>query len=517
MTAVLHQPWTTPPAPAAQQRSRLLSWAQLHRQSLAIGAALLAVCGVLHGINLNGWPERVGDDEGTYAAQAWAMLTKGEIAYYTYWYDHPFGGWLQIAAIFRISDVLNWTSTAVQASRDTMLVFHLISCGLVFLIARRLNLRRPLAVLAVLIFSLSPLALQYQRMAFLDNISTMWVLAAAAFALSPRRSLTSIVGAGASLAFAFWSKETSVLLAPGIIWMAWQNRDVRNWHYLRAAGLFVFAAIVAIWPLYALIKNELLPGPNHVSLTAAVQFQLFSRPSSGSLLTPGSGTRKLVDTWLAQDPFLMWGGLAAALLALAVRRLRPVAFLFLFQVAAMCRDGYLPYAYVTAMIPFAALSIAGAANALPWAALREGARLKRRTETAAVALAALLAGALVIADWAPQWEKAVTAHEERPSYQGEQWIMANVPRSATIIVDDNVWTDLVRNGYQQAVWLYKVDLDPTVRATLADGWRSVDYVAVGALDPDTLANSPQVAEALQHSHVVADYGPFKIYRVDQSS
>ncbi len=478
---------------------------------------MLAVCAVLHGINLNGWPERVGDDEGTYAAQAWAMLTRGEITYYTYWYDHPFGGWLQIAAIFRVSDVLNWTSTAVQAARDTMLVFHVISCGLIFLIARRLGLRRPLAVLAVLIFSLSPLALQYQRMAFLDNISTMWVLAAAAFALSPRRSLTSMVGAGASLAFAFWSKETSVLLAPGIIWMAWQNRDIRNWRYLRAAGVFVFAAIVAIWPLYALIKNELFPGQGHVSLTAAVQFQLFSRASSGSLLTAGSGTRKLVDTWLAQDPFLMWGGFAAALLALAVRRLRPVAFLFLFQVAAMCRDGYLPYAYVTAMIPFAALSIAGVTNALPWGALRKSAGVKRLAGTTAAAAAAVLTCALVAAHWLPQWDKAVTAHDEQPSYQGEQWIIANVPRTATIIVDDNVWTDLVRNGYQHADWLYKVDLDPTIRATLTDGWRSVDYVAVGVLDPDTLANSPQVAAALQHSHVVADYGSFKVYRVHKSS
>lgn len=517
MTAILREPRTSRRVLPPSRRDRLASWAQLHRRSLVTGVLLLTVCGVLHAINLNGWPERVGDDEGTYAAQAWAMLSKGEIAYYTYWYDHPFGGWLQIAAIFKITDVLNWSSTAVQAARTTMLVFHVVSCGLVFLIARRLRLRRPPAVLAVLLFSLSPLALQYQRMAFLDNISTMWVLAAAAFALSPRRSLASIVGAGASLAFAFWSKETSVLLAPGVIWMAWQNRDVRNWRYLRAAGLFVFAAIVAIWPLYALIKNELLPGPNHVSLTAAVQFQLFSRPSSGSLLTPGSGTRRLVDTWLAQDPFLMWGGLAAGLLALAVRRLRPVAFLFLFQVAAMCRDGYLPYAYVTAMIPFAALSIAGVVDALPWGAVLKGSGLRRVTGTSAVAIAILLACAPVAGDWLPRWHQAVTAHEDRPSYQAEQWIMANVARTATIIVDDNVWTDLTRNGFQHAVWLYKVDLDPAVRSTLPNGWRSVDYVAVGALDSDTLANSPQVAAALQHSRVVADYGSFKVYQVDRTS
>jgi hypothetical protein len=515
MTAVLY-PSPTETAPSIPPRVRLTSWAQQHRQSLALGAALLIACGLLHAINLNGWPERVGDDEGTYAAQAWAMLSQGEITYYTYWYDHPFGGWLQIAGLFRISDVLNWTSTAVEAARDTMLAFHVVSCGLVFLIARRLGLRRPLAGLAVVLFSLSPLALQYQRMALLDNISTMWVLAAAVYALSPRRSLASVVGVGASLALAFWSKETSVLLTPGVFWMAWQNRDVRNWRYLRAAGMFVFVAIVGIWPLYALIKNELFPGAGHVSLTTAVQFQLFSRASSGSLLTAGSGTRKLVDTWLAQDPLLMWGGLAAGLLALAVRRLRPVAFLFLFQAVAMCRDGYLPYAYVTAMIPFAALSIAGVANALPWEWLRNVAGIRRLTGIGVVAVAVALTGALVVADWLPHWQTAVTAHEERPSYAGEQWIRANVPREATIVVDDNVWTDLTRSGFQHAVWLYKVDLDPAVRATLPNGWRSVDYVAVGALDSDTLANSPQVAAALQHSHVVADYGAFKVYQVDKT-
>jgi hypothetical protein len=47
-------------------------------------------------INLGGSPQRV-DDEGTYVAQAYAVSRLGDLSHYTYWYDHPPLGWIQIA------------------------------------------------------------------------------------------------------------------------------------------------------------------------------------------------------------------------------------------------------------------------------------------------------------------------------------------------------------------------------------------------------------------------------------
>ena len=67
------------------------------------GAVLLAVLllatGLLHGWNMYQSPgTTVTDDEGTYVAQAWALLHLGQLADYTYWYDHPPVGWMLLAA-----------------------------------------------------------------------------------------------------------------------------------------------------------------------------------------------------------------------------------------------------------------------------------------------------------------------------------------------------------------------------------------------------------------------------------
>ena len=52
--------------------------------------------------------------------------------------------------------------------------------------------------------------------------------------------------------------------------------------------------------------------------------------------------------------------MAATLPGLFTRRLRPLAFGLLLQTAMALTGGYLPYFYVTAMIPFAALLIGAA-------------------------------------------------------------------------------------------------------------------------------------------------------------
>ena len=58
---------------------------------------LVAVTGVVHGLNIAGWPAFF-DDEGTYLSQAFATYG-GDLAPYTYWYDHPPAGWIQLASL----------------------------------------------------------------------------------------------------------------------------------------------------------------------------------------------------------------------------------------------------------------------------------------------------------------------------------------------------------------------------------------------------------------------------------
>jgi hypothetical protein len=79
-----------PPAARTRVARRLLNGAPL--------AAALAIVGAAMAWNLQGFPGRVNDDEGTYVDRAWAMLSAHHLSNYTYYWDHPFLGWTTIGA-----------------------------------------------------------------------------------------------------------------------------------------------------------------------------------------------------------------------------------------------------------------------------------------------------------------------------------------------------------------------------------------------------------------------------------
>jgi hypothetical protein len=77
---------------------------------------------------------------------------------------------------------------------------------------------------------------------------------------------------------------------------------------------------------------------------------------------------------------------------------------------------------------------------------------------------------------------------------------------ANIVVDDNVWLDLVRAGYRAqaprpaVVWVYKLGGDPAVQL------QRIDYF-VYAMSPIYAArDAPQVVTPYQNSRVVATFG-----------
>ena len=78
-----------------------------------------------------------------------------------------------------------------------MLAVTAISVALVYALGRRLDMRRPTAALAVVLFGLSPLSVALQRQVYLDGIAVAWMLAAFVLALSWRRQLWQHLAAGA--------------------------------------------------------------------------------------------------------------------------------------------------------------------------------------------------------------------------------------------------------------------------------------------------------------------------------
>jgi 4-amino-4-deoxy-L-arabinose transferase-like glycosyltransferase len=287
--------------------TRLRGWVALHARSLAVLGVLLPAVAVLHAWNMYRSPAiNITDDEGTYVSQAWAVGTWHELTHYTYWYDHPPLGWIQIAGYAWATGAWSRAPYSLAAGREFMLVVDVLACALLFVLARRLSFRRWTAAAAVVLFAASPLALHYHRMVWLDNIAVLWLLAALVLAASRRRSLASAFGAAACLAVAILSKETVALLAPVVGYVLWQHSDVLTRRYRLAAFATLAGALTFFYPLYALLKDELLQGPGHVSLMWAIRWQLMLREPNGSVFTEGSGASDYFRSWTDLDPWLLY-------------------------------------------------------------------------------------------------------------------------------------------------------------------------------------------------------------------
>jgi hypothetical protein len=486
--------------------------------------AVLAWTTVLFGWNLNGYPEYLNDDEGTYYAQAWAVL-HGDLAHYTYWYDHPPVGWLQLALFLKplqwVSHLLGQPDEAVPvmgAGRLFMTGIAVGTAAAVYRIARNLGMPKAVSLVALLAWAMCPLTLFMGRQIFLDNIALFWVLVAFALVTS-RPRLHFHVAAGFAFGIAVLSKETALLAGPAIVYALWQHSWKRTrWFnlvgWLWSAGLVVIAYLVL-----AGIKSEILPGPGHVSLLGAIEWQLHGRGGGRpfGLFVPGDGAWALLhNTWLVHDSWLAVGGMLLLPLALWLRPSRPLALVPLIMFATMCRGGYTPAMFVIGFLPFLAITT----TYLGWRAWKASAAW--RGEILQPTVTAGLLGVLVATavHWAPAVPHALTADENQPYEQALAYIDQNLPRDSVILTDDDSWNDLVglgwsSDGWHGPIWHFKLDRDPLARDQhLPDGWRDVDYVLLGR--PMTVfqgteilseAEAPQAYAALMHSRTIQAWGP----------
>jgi 4-amino-4-deoxy-L-arabinose transferase-like glycosyltransferase len=503
------------PAPATSARRRGATI------DAALALSLTAAVLVLLAWNIDGFPT-ASDDEGTYLSQAWAVQQGTGLAHYTYWYDHPPLGWIQLAAFSWIPADMYPHALSVGTGRIAMLPIAAVSLFLVYVLCRRLSFSRWAAALALLAYGLSPLSVTMMRQIYLDSFAVMWILVAFVLALSPRKHLWHHTGAGVAAALAVLSKETMLVAVPAVVLALLQSTartSVRAWAF---GGFFSGLTLVGVfYPLYAALKGELLPGEDHVSLIGAWLFQLQRRAGSGSIFAEGSNSNVLLDAWLYYDTVLIVGGVAATAIALAVRRLRaPAIAAVLLALVAMRPGGYLPAMYVVQELPFLAILLVGVAEIAVVAVLKRRLPLPRlgvwpwfsRGLRWAV-LAVVVAGATAYV--APRWydgdRRAVVSQANSGYLAAAAWLRTGIGDRASMMVvtDDVLWLDLVNGGYQvdNVIWFYKLDLDPEVRARLAHGWRDVDYIVSTPeirRDPDSL---PTVATLLKNSVPVMTFGP----------
>ncbi len=170
------------------------------------GAILVVVLTCLtHAINLFGYPEFIGD-EGIYTSQGWWLVKFGQLSPYTYWYDHPPFGWLQIGLWQALTGGPFTFGFSLHSTRILMVIVAALTNLLLFLILEKLTKSKKWAFLGSLIFAFSPLALTYHRQVLLDNLATFWLLLSFYLLLQAKKRLPFFALSGLSLGLSFLSK-----------------------------------------------------------------------------------------------------------------------------------------------------------------------------------------------------------------------------------------------------------------------------------------------------------------------
>jgi hypothetical protein len=491
--------------------------------SIPILGILLVLTATLRLINLTGSPARL-DDEGTYMAQAYAMAEWGELAHYTYWYDHPPAGWLQLA-VWTVLSGPDFGGNAVAAGRYLMVIVAVITAALLWVLARRIEMSRWAGAVAVAVFALSPLAISLSRTVYLDNLATAWVLGALVLLCSPRYRLSAMFGAATCFGMAVLTKETMLLLLPMFAWLVWTRTAPVTRRYALAVFVAMFGVVVSTYVLMAVLRGELIPGPGHVSLWDGIRFQLWERTAGGALDDPYSLNRHTVDEWLRLDPALPFLAVPIALAALFVKRLRPFAVGLVILIATIFRPGYLPVPFILSVLPLTALLAAGTGEV----ALRYlfGPVVRRSIDLRRLRIPALAAGALIVSMavslWLPAYQGVLESDVDASMRRTQQWIEQNVPKTDRLIVDDAFWLDLVRDGRDRrnVVWAYKVDTDAQVQGWSPHGWTDYEWVVSTASLRANMPPAGVLTDAVAHSRPAATFGfggtRVEVLRVDNGA
>jgi endo-1,4-beta-D-glucanase Y/4-amino-4-deoxy-L-arabinose transferase-like glycosyltransferase len=495
--------------------------------------ALVLIGLVSQGFNMFRYPAfTTKDDEGIYAEQAWAVLRQGRLSFYTYFYDHAPAGWIMIAGWMGLTGGPNTFGDAIDSGRVLMLLLHLAMVPLLYRVARKVGCSPAAAALATFLFSVSPLAIFYQRMLLLDTIMLFWALLSLDLLLDGWGRLSRVILSGVCFGLALLSKETAIFLLPALLYIAVQQRWRHQARFGVAGWLLTLAAVTSWYPLFAALKGELLPAGQsfaffigddapHVTLVDALRWQ--ATRTGGGMFNWNNEFWKLVRTsWLPLDPLLLVGGAVAAVLNLlrGIRDRRALAagLLGILPLYYLGRGGIVFDYYILFAIPFLCLNLA-----LLLAPLF--ARLPPRATTI---LALVLGLTLVAGYWqAGTLQPLYTKQPDRAGREAIAWIKANVPADSLIIGRDDLWTDLHEPGLGGPAFPnyhthWKVGADPAIYdGVFHNDWQMVDYLVMSpGLQFDFAGEPHKIAEeALSHAHLVkhwdADGSIVELWKVDK--
>ncbi len=462
---------------------------------------------VAHAYNMFNFP-RYELDEGTYMSNAWA-ITQGLISPYPYGYGHPPLAWMQIAAWVKLTGGFFTFGNALNSGRVLMLLYAVGSALLVYLIVRRLSGSLSAALLALVIFSFSPLSITYQRQVFLDNIATFWLLLSIYWLAVSNSRMLYIVLAGVAFGFSVLSKEVYLVCLPAIIYAAWLHTTKFQRKFTLVSFIYAVIAICSTFVLMAILKGELFPYSwhlpwdthPHLSLLDTLMGQVQRGEVGGSFTASW-------DIWLDNDKAFIICSLAAPLFNLLyglwnrkhlLLWLPPLRFLNRRHIAppapdrhlllsllaisfwlVLVRGGQVLSFYIIPLIPLIAINTAMALNTiLGWLG-----KLVRFDVVRALLLV------IAIAALIPYDIKATGfrfyQHPTSAQEQALVWVRNHVPHNAFIVINSYLYLDLRVPGgqgigdgapYPHAEVYWNVAYDPELyKQALDNNPDRIDYI-----------------------------------------
>ncbi|MBV8822371.1 MAG: phospholipid carrier-dependent glycosyltransferase [Ktedonobacteraceae bacterium] len=493
-------------------------------QSVPRWAEVVIVCvgllGVLltHGLNMFGYPH-YEQDEGTYVSAAWA-ITHGWLSPYPYGYGHPPMAWIQLAGWLQLTGGFFTFGTAINSARVLMLLIAVASGLLVYLLARRVSASRLVGVLALIIFSFSPLSITFQREVLLDNFATFWLLLSLYLLVSSHSRLLWVVTAALCFGMAVLCKEVLFVLLPAILYGVWLHTTP----FQRSFGLIAFCytaiALISGFVLLAILKGELLPYSwhlpwdhhAHLSLLDTYLGQVQRGQDQGSIAQAWTA-------WIRSDPLLIVLGLGPlafnVLMGWWKRTHLLLALLSISFWVLLLRGGVIFPFYILPLIPLTALNAALAFHTFTkWLANL------LRMDLLRVLLGCCVLAALVPYEFQHELTplNLFTLHPTSVQTQTLIWIRTHVPRSAVVVINPNLYTDLheqdgqgVGQGalYPYAHVYWNVALDPDIYDGLLQGnWDRIDYIITDSeMRRDIQSYGGQmeiIRQALRHSVLVTE-------------
>ncbi len=456
------------------------------RQSLLLAVLLLA--GMSQAVNMLHFPF-YDNAEGINMANAWSVLHEGSLSPYTYNYDNPPLGWIFLALWLAVNTPIPASETVLALGRGFMLVVHILTALMIYGVARKFDLRRPFALLVLLLFCLSPLVTILQRRILVENLMTLWLLVALYCVLGNRRTLLHYAASAGALGMAFLTHVAAMFFFPAIFYVVLKQSHQAHRRFVLALWPGIAVSLFLAFPLQAALKDELLPAGvffndshPHVSLydeqsvqLERVSVQEFLRRDSSFIFNLHRWTRLDEDT--SDGGFILAGFFCAALvLAMAIfwrPHLRPLALLLLLYTLHLATLKRLFDPAIIPLLPLLAISMGIAAQTAVHLC-REYIPQGAARYSLYVALALLL---VTVFSWSATRKLEIySADQTSTQFDAVRWVSQHATPDSLVVTDSYAFVDL-RQVLPDTHYYWILDVDAQARSELFDNtWCSISYM-----------------------------------------